>query len=90
MESTMVRYALIKLLDIVEILIFVRVIVSWLPIRYNRAIEMLYTLTEPVLAPIRALIQKSMNGGGFMIDFSPIVAFLLLSLLKRIVATVMI
>lgn len=81
----MVINALIKLLDIVRFLILARVIISWLPIGYNRFIEMLYTLTEPILAPIRNLINKSMGDRGFMIDFSPIVAFLLINLIQKMI-----
>lgn len=36
-------------------------------------------LTEPVLAPIRAILPKTQ-----MIDFSPLVAFLLLQLIARL------
>lgn len=83
----MVINALIKLLDIVRFLILARVIISWLPIGYNRFIEMLYTLTEPILAPIRNLIHKSMGDRGFMIDFSPIVAFLLINLIQKMIVS---
>ena len=48
------------ILTIIELLIFVRVIISWLPIsRDNQLIRALYQLTEPILAPIRNIILKS-------------------------------
>lgn len=57
-------------------LIFVRVILSWVnPNPRNEYLQMVIKVTEPVLAPIRALIP--LKG----IDLSPIVAFLLLQLL---------
>lgn len=57
-------------------LIFVRVILSWVnPNPRNEYLLMVIKVTEPVLAPIRALIP--LKG----IDLSPIVAFLLLQLL---------
>jgi YggT family protein len=57
-------------------LIFVRVILSWVnPNPRNEFLLMVIRVTEPVLAPIRALIP--LRG----IDLSPIVAFLLLQAL---------
>jgi YggT family protein len=57
-------------------LIFIRVILSWVnPNPRNEYLQMVIKVTEPVLAPIRALIP--LRG----IDLSPIVAFLLLQAL---------
>ncbi len=57
-------------------LIFARVILSWVnPRPRNEYLQMVIRVTEPVLAPIRALIP--LRG----IDLSPIVAFLLLQAL---------
>jgi YggT family protein len=57
-------------------LIFIRVILSWVnPHPRNEYLQMVIRVTEPVLAPIRALIP--LRG----IDLSPIVAFLLLQAL---------
>ena len=62
-------------------LIFVRVILSWVnPKPRNEYLQMVIMVTEPVLAPIRALIP--FRG----IDLSPIVAFLLLQLLMGFLA----
>jgi len=74
-------------LVLLEFLLFVRVILSWIPtFGNNRFIEVLHTLTEPILSPIRAMIEKSIFGGkGTMLDFSPLVAFLILQLLQRYV-----
>lgn len=78
----LIRNSLITLLEIVGYLIFARVIVSWLPInRDNPILQFIYQVTEPILAPIRNLISRSSIGGGMMIDFSPIVAWLLIQYL---------
>ena len=77
-----VQLTLIKVPEIMGYLIFARVIISWLPIdRDNPIVQFIYQVTEPVLAPIRNLISKSSMGGGLMIDFSPIVAWLLIEYL---------
>ncbi len=64
-------------------LIFVRVIMSWIrpqgysPI-YHRLGTVVYAITEPLLGPIRRALPST---GG--IDFSPLVALILLSMLRR-------
>ena len=61
-----------------EFMIFVRVILSWLPFgRDNFIVKIVYEITEPILGPIRRLINKSPIGGGIL-DFSPIIAFFFL------------
>ncbi len=88
---TAVRDALLLVLLIFEWVLIARVLISWLPVsRDNKAIDLLYTITEPVLTPIRNMLSRSsfMNNSMFsMIDFSPIVAFLLIGVLRRVIYT---
>lgn len=71
---------------LLEILIFVRIILSWLPIgRDNLIIQMLYTLTEPVLGPIREMMNRSPLGGGIGLDFSPVIALFVMNIIKMII-----
>jgi YggT family protein len=84
------NYTIIKainlVLRIIEYAILARVIISWLPIsRDNPLIRLLYQITEPILAPIRGIIQRSAFGRNMMLDFSPLVAFLLISLIRNII-----
>ncbi|MBQ9090745.1 MAG: YggT family protein [Anaerotignum sp.] len=68
-----------------EILVFVRIILSWLPMGYNSAIgRFLYTMTEPILGPVRDMVNKSPLGGGFGLDFSPIFALILMRLVQTL------
>jgi YggT family protein len=63
---------------ILKTAIVVRVISSWLPISpYSVWVRWSYMLSEPILAPFRRVIP---NLGG--LDISPIVAYILLSLLE--------
>lgn len=82
----MLIYNLLNIIDIAfEVmywLIIVRVILSWVrhdP--YNPIFRFIYEVTEIVLAPIRKLMP--MRGMG--IDFSPIIAILLLQVLRSVV-----
>lgn len=74
------------LFTIIEFAILARVIISWLPVqRGNKLIALLYQVTEPILAPIRSLIERSSFGRNLMFDVSPIIAFLLIGLIRNIV-----
>ena len=58
-----------------------RVLASWLDPRLERPVSRrLYSLTEPVLAPIRGLLPRT-----GMLDLSPLVLLLGLGLLARFV-----
>jgi len=64
-----------------EILILGRVLMSWLNPRFEGPVaRLLFETTEPILAPIRRILPST-----GMIDFSPIVAFLLIGLLAAAV-----
>lgn len=70
-----------KVFIIVYFTLIARIIISWVggdP--YNQIVQLIYSVTEPILAPFRRL---PLQVGG--LDFSPIVAFLVLSLLREIV-----
>jgi YggT family protein len=61
---------------------------SWLPIDNNNGlVDFLYAVTDPLLDPIKLLIKKSIFGGKGtgMLDFSPIIAFLILQLLQTFI-----
>jgi YggT family protein len=66
-------------------LVFARAMLSWF-VRdpKNPLMRLLLTLTEPILGPIRSLLIK-LKIGGNMIDFSPLVALLLIQMLSAMV-----
>lgn len=70
---------------VLEILIFVRIILSWF-VGYGggSVMRLLYNLTEPILQPVRDMVDKSPLGGGSGLDFSPIFALILLRLVKMV------
>ena len=80
-------------LKIFEFALLARVLLSWLPIsRGNKLVGFLYMITEPVLEPIRNMLNKSKllnNSMLSMIDFSPIVAFLLVDVVRNIVIMIL-
>jgi YggT family protein len=88
-----VQFALDRVLMIFEVALFARVLISWLPVsRDNKAVDLLYTVTEPVLAPIRNMLSRSSlmkNSIASMMDFSPIVAFILIGVLRNVIARIL-
>lgn len=75
--------------DILTFAILVRCIISWLPInRNNFFVKIIYALTEPILGPVRRLIEKSPLGGGMIIDFSPVIAYFILNFIYIILIKV--
>jgi YggT family protein len=69
-------------LRLCEALLLARVILSWIqPQGFNKYVRWIYLLTEPVLAPVRRILPFSQ--GGF--DFSPIVVFIIIDIIKQAV-----
>ncbi len=69
------------LLGALMLLVFARVVVSWVaPTGGGGFIAFIYQATEPFLAPIRRIIPPA---GG--LDWAPLVAMLVLGLLLRMV-----
>ncbi len=69
------------LIDFYLLIILARVIVSWLAINPdNQIVGMIYTLTEPVLQPVRKVLPAV---GG--LDFSPKVVFFGVQLLRKVI-----
>jgi YggT family protein len=56
--------------------IFARIVVSWFPVQpgstFASIVGFLYTITEPVLGPIRRAVP-ALRMGGMGLDLSPII-----------------
>jgi YggT family protein len=77
---------ILDLLRIFSLLIIIRAVLSWmrLPPR-NTLVQILITLTEPILAPIRKVIPPI----GGSIDISPLVAIVILQLLGSLLVQIL-
>ncbi len=42
-------------------------------------------MTEPILGPCRRMLDKSPLGGGMMLDFSPVIALILMMLAEQLI-----
>ncbi len=74
------------IINLYELLLILRAIISWLPLGLdNPFVSFLYSVTEPVLAPVRKLLFKIPALQRIPIDFSILVVFILLSVLRSII-----
>ncbi len=67
------------------LVIFARVILSFLPnYRFSQLGRVVYDISDPILRPI----QNIMPSTG-MLDFSPMIALILLTVLQQIIVTIL-
>ena len=66
---------------VLTIAVFIRVLLSWVPNidPRNPGIAFLYGITEPILAPIRSIMPRTM-----MFDFSPMIAIFVLQAVRSV------
>ena len=68
-----------------EIMIIARAVCSWIPSLYQSKLNsFLLQMTEPIVAPIRNLLYRVSFLRQLPIDFSPLVAIMLLGVLQAI------
>ena len=69
------------LFAILDLFVWARVILSWIPHnQYNEITRTVYSLTEPLLKPIRDLIPATSIG----IDISPFILLFLLNMAESV------
>lgn len=85
---------IIVLIDAVRIfsqflwmVIFARIIMSWFPNLQRSAVgSFLFVLTEPIIGPVRKLLQKTPLGGpNMMLDFAPLASFMLIRVAEMLI-----
>jgi YggT family protein len=70
-------------LQLFNLVLLARVLLSWFPDidRSHPIIQFLYDITEPVLRPVRELLPQT-----GMIDLSPLVVFLVIQVVLRLLS----
>ena len=72
-------------LDILMFLMFLRAIISWFPgLNDSSFADFLYSVTEWVIYPVRALFDAMNWNGAMMIDIPFFITFLLLSVISSV------
>ena len=78
------------LLSTVELCMLIRALLSWFPIRDdNKILRFVHMVTEPLIAPIRALFDRMGWFRNFPLDMSFLAAFLLLSFVNGMLGAVL-
>lgn len=76
------------LLSVLELAMFIRAILSWFPGAADSAFgDLIYTVTEPIVAPVRALADRLGWFRSSPIDFSFMIAYLLLFILQGLLSS---
>ncbi len=77
-----------KFIQLLSLAIVIDALLSWVP--YNETVykirQVLSLVTEPIVSPIRKLLSPITSGIG--IDFSPVVAIILIDLVGGIIMRV--
>ncbi|MGC8878240.1 MAG: YggT family protein [Anaerolineae bacterium] len=77
------------LFQLASLAVLARVILSWLPVvgmrvdTYNPVVRLLHQITDPLLDPLRRFTTFG------TVDFSPIVALILLEVVRRLLETLL-
>ncbi len=81
----MIQTLICRLLQLYLIVMFARIILSWFPLQAGSFMAtvygFLYSITEPVLGPIRRVIPP-IGAGGMGLDLSPLVVFFGITILQ--------
>jgi YggT family protein len=77
---------ILDLLHIYSLLIIIRAVMSWVRVDpRNTFVQILNTLTDPILVPIQRVIPPM----GGSIDISPLVAIVILQLLGNVLVQIL-
>ena len=75
-------FLITSLLHALQILILARCVLSFVPAWQRQPLGLIIiALTEPILRPLRSVVR--IGGSGAALDFSPMIAFLIISVLSR-------
>lgn len=66
------------------VLIFVRIILSWIPNTKNALTQFVFDITEPILKPFRIFNPKSSP-----LDLSPIIVIILIEIFRNIIMRIL-
>lgn len=82
----LLQMTLSLLLSALELLMLGRAILSWFPVNEDNPLpRFLYAVTEPVIAPVRALMERLNLFQGLPIDMSFFFTFILISILSMLI-----
>lgn len=76
---------LYRLIDIYQLIILVTCLLSWFaPSMNNATVRDIYTALQRITEPFLAIFRRALPTAGMGIDFSPVIAIIVLDILKRL------
>ncbi len=80
-----VRSLCVCLLEVLQLAMLIRAVLSWLPIADDSKFEsFIYGITEPIIYPVRAVLDRFESISALPVDIPFFVTYLLLMLLSAI------
>jgi YggT family protein len=77
-------YFIDLIFTLLSLAILARVLLSWIRVSpYHPAVDFLYRITEPILAPLRRAIPPI-----GMVDISPVIAIILLQIIQQVLVAI--
>lgn len=76
-----------SLFGLIEGIIFLDCILSWIPSMENKLIMYVHSLADPFCSPFRKIQQKFIP--EFPLDFSPIIAIFIIEMLKNLIVSIL-
>lgn len=76
------------LLTVLYFAIFIRVILSWLPLDEDGPfVSFVYLVTDPVILPIRAMLDRTGLFANSPLDFSTLIAMVAVMLIQALIGS---
>ena len=83
---SVIRETIFLFLEILSWLVIFKCILSWIPdLRGTKIDKLLNKIVEPILSPIRNVMNKSNMFANLPVDLSPIILFLIIDVIIRII-----
>lgn len=80
----MVKSVADGILMVLQIAMLVRAVMSWFPIGDNIISDIAYAITEPVIIPVRNIMDRFESVRNFPIDISFFVTFMIITMLSTV------
>lgn len=90
MESIVeiLELSVLLFLEVMGYVIVLRSLLSLLASEESRVLAFCYAVSEPLIAPVRSLLDRIPALEGSIIDFSAVVTFLFLSIIRMLLLSV--
>lgn len=72
------------ILMLLQVAMLVRAVMSWFPMGENLISNVVYTITEPVIIPVRRILDRFESVKNFPIDMAFFITFMIISIISTV------